>query len=245
MSKKKSMRILTLFIVCILAMSCFSVTAFAGGGEDEEQIIPTTPEVEVAVDDVPDVPDEPIILPISPSLTPDGNLTLVDDIKSSDEENKQFITVQSKAGNYFYIIIDRSPASNGEIKENVYFLNLVDEADLLALIEDEEFVNDYEAGKEPPQTLPDQPEETTNPTETEEPEEPIKEKSGSGFMIVLLVVLLAGGAGGGYYYIKFVKGKKPNDDDMVFYDDDGYEEELYINEDEIDEGEITTHDEDE
>ena len=55
-------------------------------------------------------------------LTPDGNLELVDDVYQTSD-GKQFITVQSKNDNTFYIVIDRD--KNGE---NVYFLNLVDEA---------------------------------------------------------------------------------------------------------------------
>ncbi len=38
-----------------------------------------------------------------PPLTPDGNAALVDDFGG----NKQLITVTTKAGNYFYILIDR------------------------------------------------------------------------------------------------------------------------------------------
>lgn len=68
---------------------------------------------------------------ISESLTPEGNLTLVDDMNSQSDGDKQFITVESKSGNYFYLVIDRT-----EDEENVYFLNLVDEADLLALMDD-------------------------------------------------------------------------------------------------------------
>ncbi len=74
-------------------------------------------------------------------LTPNGNMDLVDDILQDESyytvqdqkilKDKQFITVQTKNGNYFYIIIDRS----GET-ENVYFLNLVDETDLFTLLED-------------------------------------------------------------------------------------------------------------
>lgn len=65
-------------------------------------------------------------------LTPDGNMTLVDDTTSTTEENKQFITVTSKNGNVFYIIIDR--ADEGE--NTVHFLNQVDESDLLSLMEE-------------------------------------------------------------------------------------------------------------
>ena len=70
----------------------------------------------------------------SAALTPDGNLSLVDDIGSSTQAGKQFITLTTKAGNVFYLIIDRD--DDGE--ETVHFLNQVDEADLLALTEDGE-----------------------------------------------------------------------------------------------------------
>lgn len=62
-------------------------------------------------------------------LTPEGNATLVDDYYG----DKQLITVPTKAGNYFYILIDRA---NEDKETAVHFLNQVDEADLMALLED-------------------------------------------------------------------------------------------------------------
>ena len=68
------------------------------------------------------------------TLTPNGNLSLIDDIGSPVTSGKQFITVETKNGNVFYLIIDR----DDEGEEAVHFLNQVDEADLMALTEDRE-----------------------------------------------------------------------------------------------------------
>lgn len=62
-------------------------------------------------------------------LTPDGNLEIVDYIV---HEDKQFITVKSRSGAEFYIVIDRSRDS-----DNVYFLNQVDDVDLFSLLEED------------------------------------------------------------------------------------------------------------
>ena len=74
------------------------------------------------------------------ALTPDGNLNLIDDYGSATSAGKQFITLTTKNGNYFYLIIDRDDKG----AETVHFLNLVDEADLLSLMEEEE-VEAYKA----------------------------------------------------------------------------------------------------
>ena len=93
-------------------------------------------------------------------MTPEGNLTVVDDYQTtfSDGTAQQFITLVSKSGAYFYLIIDR--AADGD--QTAHFLNMVDEADLLALM-DEEDIPEPEPEPAPtpePEPLPEpEPEE--------------------------------------------------------------------------------------
>ena len=116
MKHKKLFRSVTALLAALVLMGGFSVTAFAQ--------TPSTEETD----------DSGVIVETEPQpLTPEGNMTLVDDIAGESAGDKQFITVVTKDGNYFYIIIDR--AEDGE--NTVHFLNQVDERDLLALMDEE------------------------------------------------------------------------------------------------------------
>ena len=158
------------------------------------------------------------------ALTPDGNLTLVDDVGSPDKTGKQFITAVTKNGNYFYIIIDRDDEGN----ETVHFLNQVDEADLLMLMSEEEAAKYTEPVVET----------TPEPTETEpEPKvtEPAPEEKPKTNMIPAILALLALAGGGGFFAFKKVQEKKKEkeaakpdpDADYVGDDEDyGYSEDF-------------------
>ena len=236
---KRKMRLLTGLLAVMLCCAALTPAAFAYADDPE-----TTETAEPAQETA-----KPVTGGAEP-LTPEGNLTLVDDIEGEAAWDKQFITVQTKAGNTFYIIIDR--AADGE--NTVYFLNAVDEAALTALMEDGEpatcdcttkcaagavntacpvcAVNMTECGGPEPE-----PEPTPEPEDTPEPE---KEADAGGLNpAVLLVVLLVLGGGGAFAYFKLVKGKKastkgPDDLDDYDYgeDDEEYEDGLADDEDE-------------
>lgn len=134
------------------------------------------------------------------ALTPEGNLSLEDDIGPITGEGKQFITLVTKAGNYFYLIIDR----DADGKNIVYFLNQVDEADLLALMDEEEaeqYTSSLSAREQEDILSTSDPEAETAfiVEETKVEKEPVKKKELSGNMgawIVLLVFMAGGGTAG-------------------------------------------------
>jgi len=173
------------------------------GVDTEEQVAGGTGDTEETVSGDSTEPEEHY-----GPLTPDGNMTLVDDY-GSPKSGKQFITVVTKSGNYFYIIIDRDDSGN----ETVHFLNMVDEADLLALMDDEE-VEAYMAAKgateEPAETVVDEPSE--EPEDSEEPAEEKPEKKGNKGILVVVLFLGIGGAGAYMYFTKIKGAKKPQND---------------------------------
>ena len=117
-------------LVSVALCAGMAAPAFAYGGEPVEEV--EQPVLTSASDeeDVVTVTDEE-----TGALTPEGNLTLVDDYHTdySDGSGQQFITLVSKSGATFYLVIDR----NAKGQQTVHFMNLVDEADLLALMEED------------------------------------------------------------------------------------------------------------
>lgn len=161
----------------------------------------------------PIVEEAPSEREVTPFSMP-GNGQLVDDL--SDDTTKQFLTVRTKNGNTFFLIVDRSSNT-----ENVYMLSWIDENDLA------EFLEETEPMEEIAPVIVIEPETTSA---VEEPEAEQKESSrnrGTGTMAVA-ILLLVGGAGS-YYYVKVLKPKKEEEEaeseGLEFYDSRVYRKE--------------------
>ena len=114
----KKIRFLVVML-CMAALMCgFAVTANA---QSDEPIIEATPTPVVTTAPTPVHTPEPVLTP------PGGTGTVVE---QADEEGKEFYTIMTADENVFYLVIDRQRET-----ENVYFLNVVTEADLLPLAE--------------------------------------------------------------------------------------------------------------
>ena len=196
--------------VCALVLSValcagMAAPAFAYGGEPVEEVEQPVLTSTTDEEDVVTVTDEE-----TGALTPEGNLTLVDDYHTnySDGSGQQFITLVSKSGATFYLVIDR----NAKGQQTVHFMNLVDEADLLTLMEEKD-ADAYTAEKEAAEQDKLKAEEEAKKAAeeaaasgTEQPKENKVTKIASGFLGVVVLIALA--AGGGFYAFTKQKQKK-------------------------------------
>ena len=225
----KHFRMLAVGLCSAVLLCCFAIPAYAysDSGNEEPPVVEETPTPEPA----------PTITP-GEGFSEDGNL-VTRDLLYDAATNKQFITVETSGGNTFYIVIDYDKPVDEEGEQyETYFLNVVDEADLLAAAEaagveqavcscsekcevgavnTECAVCSVNMGK----CVGAAPE----PVETEEPaEEP---ETGGSMGTLLLILAVAGIGGGAAFYFKVLRPKQqqaaePEEDyGEEDYEDDG------------------------
>jgi len=196
------------FLLCGMAAPAHAYSDESTGGYTEDDPAPT---------------EEDVTLEPGEGFSEEGNL-VTRDLLYDKHTNKQFITVQTKGGSTFYIVIDYDKPVDEEGEQyETYFLNVVDEADLLAALE-------ASGGELPACTCgekcaagavnTDCPVCAVNMTEcagaepepepTEEPEPEPEPTQEAGFpagtlLLVLAVVVIGGGAG---WYFKIYRPKQ-------------------------------------
>lgn len=230
---KKYLMVLTMAVGMLFSAS-MPAFAYTGGAEQAEADTGTgtvTGNISVETEDTEDAPitEEPSDTESAeteesqgrvqgtPFSVP-GNGQLVDDME--DDESKQFLTIQTKNGNTFFMVLDRSNNT-----ENVYMLSMIDESDLAEFIEKTEKKPEQE---QPSVVIP----EIEKPTVQDETkiEETTEQKDGTSASILLLVIAILAGGIGSYFYFKVLKPKRDEDEtdseDLEFYD-----EGTYVNED--------------
>ena len=184
-------RLLASLLCAVLMVGVLTVPAYAGGGDESEDGVGEYVPWEGLE------PAEP--LPTEPNpFTPDGTGTVVDN--ATDQDGKEFFTITTAEEAVFYLVIDRQRET-----ENVYFLNAVTVADLMALAESSGEL----AAPEPP------PEPEREPTTTPEPEPVPEKKGGAGPLLLALAVVAIGGGAGWYFKIyrpKLQKAAEPEED---------------------------------
>ena len=172
--------------------------------------------------------EDPQPVPDIHGLTPDGNLSLVDDIGPITGEGQQFVTLVTKAGNYFCLIIDR----NEKGEENVHFLNLVDERDLFTLMEEEDqnIYNEKLAAEQAAKEAAEKAAEEAAKKASEAAQDADKDKTSGkshSMLPLLLIPVIIAAAGGGWFYVQAKKKKQAvnaPDPDADYTDDDDDED---------------------
>ena len=210
MKNKRFFRSFFVMLAAFVVLGGFSVTAYAYSSEEanSETTVQTEAETttpEVAEPQEPEAneaqePEEETTGGVEPQpFTPEGNMTLVDEIRGEASEDKEFIVVQSKGSNYFYIVIDMAiiEDENRQTQEAAATCTCTDKC---------------EAGNVDmncPVCAVNMSECTGKETAAETPEEPEQtEESGGGIGGIILFAVVALLGGGALYYFKVMKPKQ-------------------------------------
>ena len=203
MTKRKGIRLLAALALCFTLCISFTVPAFAYA-DDTEQELPVTEATQPEATPETAAPEEPEPYEGEP-IDGEGN-AYTRDLLYDKATNKQFITVQTKTGNTFYVVIDYdAPINEEEEQYQTYFLNMVDEAGCEAGAVNTECPVCKTNMSECTGAVPE-PEEPVEGEKTEVPEEP--ENASPNIALIIGIIALVGIGGGAYYYFKFVRGKK-------------------------------------
>jgi len=172
-------------------------------------------------------PPPPMLPPQPNNITPEGQGQITD--HATTDDNFEFITINTPAGNVFFLVIDHTRGGN-----NVYFLNAVTEWDLMTLAYDAELPTPPQFS--PPPAPPIEPQETPPPPEpTPEPE---PDRGGNTVMIVFMVIAGIGVFAAAYYF-KILKPKQmkqaEGEDGFDDFDDEGEDGDFDENADDFDE----------
>ena len=237
MTRNKHFRSVFAALLCaVLCMTAFATIAYADGGDYYDDELPHETWQEETQ------PEDNTIAPGTP-FTEDG-IAATRDLLYDKHTNKQFITVETRNGHTLYIVIDYDKLLDEEEERyQTYFLNPVDEADLMVLLEDDSqntpvvcsCTEKCTAGKVNTNCALCKTDMTNcagkeaTPEETEQPDEPMPEKKNNLGGILILVLILAAGGGGALWYFKLRKPKssvKGGDelDEFDFDEDDEAEE---------------------
>ena len=201
--KNKFFRRAAVLTAALFSFTCMSATAYAQSNEPVAETEPPAAE-------------ETTTKP----FTTDGTGTVVDN--ATDEDGKEFFTITTPSENVFYLVIDR----NAKGQQTVHFMNLVDEADLLALMEEEDaeaYNAEKEAVKQAELDKLKAEEEAKKAAEEAEkaadvPKENKMTKYAAAFLGVVALIALA--AGGGFYFFIQQKNKKQAEKEAIDPDAD-------------------------
>ena len=222
-------RIMAMLLVLIMCVSTLATTAFAYAEDQDPESETSTQETtapEEEENDIPPVettPTQPVVAEDGSGFSEEGNL-ITRDLLFDKNTNKQFITVQTRNGETFYIIIDYDkPLDEDGDHYETYFLNMVDEADIQALLAEAGIVATCDCTEKcaagsvntacaicttnMTECVGKEKEPIVEPTDPTEPSEPVEEPTGEVQpTAVLALVVVIGVVGAGIFF--FIKNKK-------------------------------------